>query len=64
MAVVKHCIRVSGNTGMIRQRIEYNLDVNTSLQVLGDGWSHIYFEAEEDVDLDFLRPDVLPPVVT
>ena len=45
----------------VRERIERNLGVVTSTRPEGHAWA-IYFDAPSNVDLDFLRPDVLPPV--
>jgi len=56
-----HAIRVPGNVvPAVRTRLEFHLGVETSARPDGDKWM-INFEAPPDVDLDFLRPDVLPP---
>ena len=44
----------------VRDRIETHLNVSTRMRPEGDGWA-IYFYAPVDVNLDFLRPDVIPP---
>lgn len=47
----------------VRERIERRLDVETHVRALGGGddrWA-VDFLAPKDTDLDFLRPDVLPP---
>jgi hypothetical protein len=43
----------------VRERLERKLDVETTARFEGYVWA-IYFEAPRDVDLDFLRPDILP----
>ena len=40
--------------------IELRLGVKTEVRLDPHGWG-VYFEAPADVDLDFLRPCVLPP---
>ena len=49
------------NVTAIRERIERVLGVTTTAKPEGGPWG-IYFQAPADVNLDFLRPDVLPPV--
>jgi hypothetical protein len=44
----------------VRERIERVLGVETFVKPDRQGWA-ISFMAPADVDLDFLRPDVLPP---
>lgn len=51
------------NVTAVRERIERRLGVETDAWPLGHGddrWA-VTFGAPKDVDLDFLRPDVLPP---
>lgn len=55
---VKHRIRVNDSPG-VRALIEVRLKVETTAEPTGFGSWYIYFNAPEDVDLDFLRPDVL-----
>lgn len=58
-----HRITVGGLiVTVVRERLERRLDVVTTTRPDGDVWA-IYFHAPADVDLDFLHPDVLPPVV-
>lgn len=59
---VKHRIhaRTASGATIIRQRIEFHLGVQTTAQPEGPTWA-VYFDAPADVDLEFLRPDVLPP---
>lgn len=57
----RHRIQTKGgNVTAGRERIERRLSVVTAAQPEGEVWA-IYFDAPADVDLDFLRPDVLPP---
>ncbi len=53
-----------GDVTAVRERIERVLGVTTTVHPIpaehGGGWD-IDFAAPADVDLDFLRPDVLPP---
>ena len=61
-----HRVQVRGSSvTAVRERIERKLGVTTSArpEMVGPtmGLWAIYFEAPADVDLDFLRPDVLPP---
>ncbi len=44
----------------IKDRIERHLGVETYAVEERHVWA-IYFDAPADVNLDFLRPDVLPP---
>lgn len=56
-----HRIQVSPSVvTAVRERIERKLGVTTSTRPEGHVWA-VYFTAPEDVNLDFLRPDVLPP---
>jgi hypothetical protein len=59
-----HRIRVPGSAvTAVRERIERRLGVETTIRPEADNfgaWA-VYFDAPADVDLDFLRPDVLPP---
>lgn len=60
----KHRIQVSGsNVTAVRERIERKLNVETLAlpNAPGDSQWFILFDAPANVDLDFLRPDVLPP---
>lgn len=62
MTVALHQILCKGsNVTAVRERIERRLGVDTTATPCADRWA-VYFDAEKDVDLDFLRPDVLPPV--
>jgi hypothetical protein len=59
--MAQHRIQVSpAIVTAVRERIERKLDVVTSTRPEGHIWA-IYFDAPEDINLDFLRPDVLPP---
>lgn len=57
-----HRIMVKRDVSGVRALIELRLGVKTSI---GDRDAHagtaIDFLAPRDIDLDFLRPDVLPP---
>lgn len=55
-----HRIQVKASITAVRERIERVLGVETTARPEGDVWG-VYFEADESVNLDFLRPDVLPP---
>lgn len=59
-----HQIMVRGNVTAVRERIERVLGTTTKVEPIpshyGAGWT-ITFTADRNVDLDFLRPDVLPP---
>jgi hypothetical protein len=55
-----HRIQVRGQVTAVRERIERVLGVTTNVQPMPEGWA-VYFTAPHDVNLDFLRPDVLPP---
>jgi hypothetical protein len=56
-----HRLQVSGNAvTVVRERVERKLGVETTARPEGDVWA-IYFNAPKGVDVDFLRPDVLPP---
>lgn len=56
--------RVQVNNGLVvtavRERIERVLSVKTNAVPEGHVWA-IYFHAPKDVNLDFLKPDILPP---
>ena len=58
----RHRIHVSDGARVtaVRERIERVLSVRTFARPEGGPWG-VYFDAPADVDLDFLRPDVLPP---
>jgi hypothetical protein len=58
----RHAILVRGSSvAAVRERIERTLGVKTAAAPdLDDRW-RIEFDALDDIDLDFLRPDVLPP---
>ena len=56
-----HQILVRREVTAARERIERVLDVETTAEPWGEGFWAIRFLAPQDVDLDFLRPDVLPP---
>jgi hypothetical protein len=60
---VRHEILVRGNPAGARALIEVRLGIDTWTEPTGDGerWT-IYFNAPGDIDLDFLRPDVLEPM--
>jgi hypothetical protein len=57
---VPHRIQVRGEVTSVRERIERVLGVRTLARPEGEFWA-VYFKAPPNVDLDFLRPDVLPP---
>ena len=61
-ALSRHRIHVQHgqNVTAVRERIERVLGVTTTARPEGGPWG-VYFLAPADVDLDFLRPDVLPP---
>lgn len=59
--VARHRIAVRRDVTAVRERIERVLGVTTTARPEGEWWG-IYFEAPSDVCLDFLRPDVLPPL--
>ena len=57
----RHRIQTSGRSvTAVRERIERVLHVTTTARPEGHTWG-VYFDAPDDVSLDFLRPDVLPP---
>jgi len=56
-----HQILVQGNPTAARALIEARLGVETETRPLGDSWG-IYFHGPRHLNLDFLRPDVLPPL--
>lgn len=60
-----HSVRVRGNPTGARALIEARLGVETVTEPSGDGETWLIFfnppTPGEKVDLDFLRPDVLPP---
>jgi hypothetical protein len=62
--VVRHLVSCNGaNVTAVRTRIEFHLGCSTKAEPQpwpSDKWA-VYFDAPEDVDLDFLQPDVLPP---
>ena len=59
--LARHRLAVKpGVVKAVRERVKRRLGVVTSTRVEGDRWA-IYFEAPANVDLDFLRPDILPP---
>jgi len=73
--LARHRIQVRGNTvTAVRERIERRLGVETEVRVElsvpgkielfvpSENWWGVYFDAPADVNLDFLRPDVLPPI--
>jgi hypothetical protein len=54
--------RTNAEAQLAVMRIEYHLNVKCKLvDYSPNGW-YADFEAPKDVDLDFLRPDVLPPL--
>lgn len=58
---VPHRLQVTpASVTAVRERVERHLGVETLARPEGEVWA-IYFDAPKDVDLDFLRPDVLPP---
>lgn len=58
---VMHRIMVKRDAHGVAARIERRLGLEVEVWNEGDwGWS-LTFLASPDVDLDFLRPDVLPP---
>ena len=60
--LAKHRVQTKGAAvTAVRERIERTLAVTTTARPEGDWWA-IYFEAPANADLDFLRPDVLPPL--
>lgn len=62
MADIEHQILVHrADVTNARIRIETKLGVETTV-LPGMGRWAIRFTADEDVDLSFLRPDVLPPI--
>lgn len=60
--ICKHRIQVCNarTVTAVRERIERKLGVVTLARPEGHVWA-IYFDGPTDVDLDFLRPDVLSP---
>lgn len=56
----KHRIQVFRGVTGARALIEVRLGVKTECRREGDFWV-IYFDAPAKTDLEFLRPDVLPP---
>lgn len=58
--LAKHRVQCRNNVTAVRERIERVLNLTTTARMEGDVWA-IYFDAPKEVDLDFLRPDVLPP---
>jgi hypothetical protein len=51
------------NVTAVRTRIEFHLGCSTEAEPEpwpSNQWA-VFFDAPEDVNLDFLRPDVLPP---
>lgn len=63
-ADARHRIQVRGTTvTTVRERIERRLGVETTARPEGDVWA-VYFVAPRGVNVDFLRPDVLPPAVS
>lgn len=61
MTNARHRVRTEHVTA-VRERIERVLGVTTTAEVWNGQW-FVLFAAPEDVDLDFLRPDVLPPKI-
>ena len=58
---IKHRIKTKGETvTALRARIEHKLGIDTVAEPSDFGVWFVYFDAPEDVNLDFLRPDVLP----
>lgn len=60
-----HRILVKDNVTAVRERIERVLGVTTQAQPVpaeyGVGWA-VDWTGPRDMDVDFLRPDVLPPL--
>jgi hypothetical protein len=59
-----HRIQVKREVTAVRKRIERVLGVTTHIEPIPDEWGGgwtVDFSSPPDVDLDFLRPDVLPP---
>jgi hypothetical protein len=58
----RHRIQVTSGIAAtsVRERIERRLGVATEAKPEGHVWA-VYFDAPAGIDLDFLRPDVLPP---
>lgn len=56
-----HLIMVRKEVTAVRERIERKLGVTTDVQFDGVYGAAITFLAPRSIDLDFLRPDVLPP---
>lgn len=59
MSDTKYRIRVKDSPGA-RALIEIRLKTETTVEPTGLGGWFVYFDAPENVNLDFLRPDVLP----
>jgi hypothetical protein len=68
-STVTHRIVCSAsNVTAVRARVEHKLGVETEAVTDGRAWPEwpdwvVYFDADPLIDLDFLRPDVLPPLV-
>ena len=60
MKLAKLRVVAGRNPTAVRALIELRLGVTTTTRPEGGVWA-VYFDAPANVDLDFLRPDVLPP---
>lgn len=56
-----HRIRANKQPTAVRERIERTLGIRTDAQCDPFGCWWITFSGPREIDLDFLRPDILPP---
>lgn len=62
MVLAEHQLQIRAlNVTAVRTRIEFKLGVETTAEPLRAGMWVVRFRADKYVNLDFLRPDVLPP---